>query len=277
MAPSFEPANAALSKRLLDQHDVVIDAFGGKLLLFPFDQSASDLKVLESGCADGHWLQHLSTLTPSLPSATYVGTDINDSFFPKSHPQNFTFTKHNVADRWPSSEHAKYDIVHQRLSLPGAAPHAPLRTAVKNLFDLVKPGGWIQLVEAEQLGPNSGPVFEQFLDLVKLVFDTTGAGWKYAQEMKGWLEEAGAVDVQEVSVDMAFGAAHTDAVLAEKGATCTAGAIAGLVMHAKMMGLKTGLSDEELDSMADRLLVELREKGANYPLRAAWGRKKEKA
>jgi hypothetical protein len=118
------------------------------------------------------------------------------------------------------------------LSLPGAAPGS-LAQAVKNLFELVKPGGWIQLVEAEQIGPDSGPVFAQFLDLVKLVFDTTGAGWKYAGEMRKWVEDAGAVDIEELSVDMAFGAAHKDEVLAERGATCTAGAIAGLVMHAK--------------------------------------------
>lgn len=143
-----------------------------------------------------------------------------------------------MAEPWQSSEHYKYDIVHQRLSLPGAAPHASLLTAVKNMFDLVKPGGWIQLVEAEQVGPDSGPVFEQFLDLVKLVFNTTGAGWTYAQDLKGWLEEAGAVDVQEVSVDMAFGAAHPNPVLAEKGATCTAEAISGLVLHAKSKWLE---------------------------------------
>jgi hypothetical protein len=41
------------------------------------------------------------------------------------------------------------------------------------------------------------------------------------------------------------------------------------------MKLQTGLSDDDLDTMADRLLVELREKGAHYPLRAVWGRKKE--
>ncbi len=167
---------------------------------------------------------------------------------------------------------------------------APLKQAVQNLFALVKPGGWIQLVEAEQTGPNSGPVFAQFLDLVKLVFETTGAGSTYAGNLRRWVEEAGAIDVGEVAVDMAFGAAHQEKALAEKGATCTAGAVAGLVIHAKgelcleqvigtmltgriAMQLKTTLSNEELDTLADRLLVELREVGAHYPLRAVWGRK----
>jgi hypothetical protein len=234
-------------------------------------------------------LKAISAKSPNPDSNTYVGTDINTRFFPTGHPSSFQFYQHNVAEPWPESEHNKYDIVYQRLSLPGAAPES-LAKAVKNLFDLVKPGGWIQLVEAEQLGPDSGPVFEQFLDLVKLVFDTTGAGWKYAFAMREWVTAAGAEEIGETSVDMAFGAAHKNQELAEKGATCTAGAIGGLAMHVKseshdppysfpancatVMGLKTGLADEVLDSMADRLLVELRETGAHYPLRAVWGRKK---
>jgi hypothetical protein len=65
MTDEFEPANPALSKRLLDQHDVVIDAFGGQLLLFPFDLSKSSLKVLESGCADGKPTVHRTALLTS--------------------------------------------------------------------------------------------------------------------------------------------------------------------------------------------------------------------
>jgi hypothetical protein len=179
----------------------------------------------------GHWLKALSDKCPNPSANTFVGTDLNPKFFPKEHPAHFQFHTHNMVEPWPEKDHNRYDIVHQRLSLPGAARSMP--QAVKNLFDLVKPGGYIQLVEAEQIGPDSGPVFAEFLELVRLVFDTTGAGWKYAGELRKWVEEAGAIDIHEVSVDMAFGAAHKDEVLAEKGATCTAGAIAGLVMHAK--------------------------------------------
>jgi len=180
----------------------------------------------------GHWLQQLASFSPHPSTNEYVGTDINPNFFPVSHPAEFQFYKHNVAHPWPTDLHSQYDIVHQRLSLPGAAPGS-LSESIKNLYDLVKIGGWIQLVEAEQTGPDSGPVFGQFLDLVKQVFDTSGAGWKYASQMKTWLQEAGAVDIHEVTVDMTFGAANGDEVLAEKGATCTSGAVAGLVMHAR--------------------------------------------
>lgn len=53
MSDDFVPADGAPSQRLLDQHDLVIDALGGSLLLFPFDLSRGGLQILESGCADG--------------------------------------------------------------------------------------------------------------------------------------------------------------------------------------------------------------------------------
>ena len=49
----FEHADPITSRRLLDQHDVVINACGDKLLQFPFDFTKPNLKILESGTADG--------------------------------------------------------------------------------------------------------------------------------------------------------------------------------------------------------------------------------
>ncbi|TVY27399.1 Methyltransferase [Lachnellula hyalina] len=272
-ASDHVPTDVPTSKRLLDQHTVVIQALGGSLVLAPIDLSKSNLKILDSATADGHWLHELATSHATSHGNRYIGTDINTGFFPKSHGPQYQFYKHNMANAWPLEEHSTFDLVHQRLSLPGAAP-ASLSQAVQNLFALVKPGGWIQLVEAEQVAPDSGPVFLEFLELVRAVFDTTGAGWKYAGEMRGWLETAGAVDIEEISVDMALGATNKNRELIEIGASSTAGAMTGLIMHAKAMGLKTALTEESLNTLPERLYTELIETGAHYPLRAVWGRKK---
>jgi hypothetical protein len=41
-----------------------------------------------------------------------------------------------------------------------------------------------------------------------------------------------------------------------------------------VMKLKSRFTEDQLDSMADRLLTELRGTGAHYPLRAVWARKR---
>ncbi|KAJ8069780.1 hypothetical protein OCU04_000196 [Sclerotinia nivalis] len=271
---AFECADPATSQRLINQHNVVINALGGKLVLAPIDLTQPNLRILDSATADGHWLQQLREHCGSSKNNTYVGTDINSKILPTSFPPEFDFYLHNFGTPWPLATHASFDLVHQRLSLPGAAPHS-LPQAVRNLFELVKPGGWIQLVEAEQIAPNSGPVFLEFLELVRQVFEGTGAGWKYAEHLRQWLEEAGAVDIQEISVDMVLGASNEKNELVEMGASSTAGAMSGLVMHAKAMNLDTKLSNEQLDTLGDRLYAELVQTGAHYPLRSVWGRKKQ--
>ena len=157
--------------------------------------------------------------------------------FPRSLPPDTKFEVQNIAHEWPADLHGTFDLVHQRLTLPGAAPASPLPRALGRLFALVKPGGWIQLVEAEQEGgggpEGAGPVFHEFLELVRGLFDATGAGWHYARDMRGWLEAEGAVDVDECVVDLAFGAKNPDSELASISASSTAKAMDGLVRHAK--------------------------------------------
>ncbi|KAF2259670.1 S-adenosyl-L-methionine-dependent methyltransferase [Lojkania enalia] len=270
----FVPADDAEAERLWMQHIVLIDALDNRIVCPPLDLTVPGLKILESGTADGHWLRHLRSCIPNPERNTYIGTDLNPRLFPTSVPKDCQFCIHNISEPWPEKEHRMFDLVHQRLTLPGGAP-TPLQQIVRQLFDLVKPGGWIQLVEAEQIGLESGPVFDEFLDLVRAVFDKTGAGWHYAERMKGWLEEAGAVDLDEVTVKMAFGKKNQKEELNEGSARITAQAMKGLVMHAKMMkDLKTNLNVEQLDTLEERLLKELTELGAYYPIRIVWGRKK---
>jgi hypothetical protein len=164
---------------------------------------------------------------------TYIGTDITTAFFPSNLPSNITLYEQSISKPWPTSWHSSFDLVHQRLTLPGAGTF-PLSQVVRNLVELVKPGGWIQLVEAEQIiAEDDGPVMKGFLNLIRSVFEYTGAGWTYARELEGWLRDAGCTDVQTKMVEKYLGAKHPDPVLAEKGVNTCRNAAAGLCSHAK--------------------------------------------
>ncbi|KAI0471151.1 hypothetical protein F4859DRAFT_522428 [Xylaria cf. heliscus] len=201
----FLPVNLAEAERLMAQHLVLIDALDGRIVLPRIDLEQPGLKILDSGTADGfsgHWISELRKTLPSPDIHTYVGTDINPSLFPKTLPPDTSFC----------------------------------------LFALLKPAGWIQLVEAEQEGPESGPVFQEFLDLVRGLFTATGAGWHYAKEIRQWLEEAGAVDVDEYVVDMAFGAKNPDKYLAEISAVPTPDLVDTLIVGGGPAGLTSAVT-----------------------------------
>ena len=67
-----------------------------------------------------------------------------------------------------------FDLVHQRFVLASAA--AKGREAVLGLCSLVKPGGWIQLVEMTSLvGEDDGPAVHQLIELVNQMHLKIGA------------------------------------------------------------------------------------------------------
>lgn len=51
-----------------------------------------------------------------------------------------------MTEPWRITWQGAFDLVHSRMALPGIGLF-PIEDVVKNLVALVKPGGWIQLVE----------------------------------------------------------------------------------------------------------------------------------
>lgn len=122
--------------------------------------------------------------------------------------------------------------MHQRLALVGTG--AAVQTAVARLAELVRPGGWIQLIEAENvIDENDGPAMHDFLKLMKDIFTTMGANVKLAGQLHGWLEALGFRDVHERLVNVYMGARNTNPQLAQQGVRSTSIAAGGLVDFAK--------------------------------------------
>lgn len=70
----------------------------------------------------------------------------------------------------PTTYHNKFDLVHQRLGLAGAAGGAGDK-AIARVIEQVKPGGYVQLVEAEMtIDEDDGPAAKDFLAVMKGVF-----------------------------------------------------------------------------------------------------------
>jgi len=81
-----------------------------------------------------------------------------------------------------------------------------VQDVVANLVGLVKPGGWIELVEPDVGGPkDSGPALRE-------IFTLGGMGGNFALKMRGWLEAAGLEAVEQRFVDCPAGARNARAL-----------------------------------------------------------------
>ncbi|OKL57734.1 hypothetical protein UA08_07234 [Talaromyces atroroseus] len=171
----------AAASRLRAQHNVSKAALGG-LVLAPIDLKTPRLRILDCGTADGYWLYDLSKEVDS--SSTLVGTDI--ASFPSNSfvmPDNMTLFIQSYKDSWPASWQSSFDIVHMRFCVAGLADPAEAEMAVDRLINLVKPGGWIQLVDSTLLTGDivdddkpSAKLFKSMAHMLKHRGQDTNAG-----------------------------------------------------------------------------------------------------
>lgn len=76
-----------------------------------------------------------------------VGTDITDYDTDISLPENIKLLRQNIFDEWPAEMEGYFDLVNQRAVLAHARSFENAVAITQRLTKLVKPGGWIQLVD----------------------------------------------------------------------------------------------------------------------------------
>lgn len=184
--------------RIKEQHDLTKAAMDGRLVLAPVDAMRGTLRFLDSATGDGTWLVDV---TAEYPSAILVGADVNPAHFARlpNLPPNLSFTNQSVLDDWPAAFASSFDLVHQRFLLAMFTPDVSAGV-VARLLRLAKPGGFVQLVEAETMRFDAGPGHDAFGRLnvfIERALENNGMNPRPAESLVTWLCEAGAVDVQE--------------------------------------------------------------------------------
>ncbi|XP_006458605.1 hypothetical protein AGABI2DRAFT_176878 [Agaricus bisporus var. bisporus H97] len=187
------PHDTEESSRLLMQHNLFLRAFDNKVLHAPVELKDDDW-VLEGATGTGIWLQDLAKETSTKPH--YIGIDIESNFFPQAStlPSNITFEIQSVLDL-PKDWTNKFTLVHQRLLIAG------LRTQdweqdIKELYRVVKPGGWVQLFELKIW--TSGPALAKHWDLLCKFSHDVGIMYRdLTTKLPEFLKQSGFVDIHE--------------------------------------------------------------------------------
>jgi hypothetical protein len=153
------------------------------------------------------WIRDLqASIAPLDSQHNFTGTDIEASYFPKDTPTNTSYQLQNITKPWPVDWNAKFDLVHQRLALMVPGNEENTVEALRAYVDLLKPGGWIQLVEVRQWNKESdGQAFKDLSVCLSDMIKTIGASLEHIDKAKGWLQELGLVDTQEQTVEANYG------------------------------------------------------------------------
>ncbi|KAF1993581.1 hypothetical protein P154DRAFT_588988 [Amniculicola lignicola CBS 123094] len=226
--------------------DFVKYATDGGLVFAPIDSTSSNLAVLDSATGDGHWLGDLARKLKI--GAKLVGADIASQNFiePEQLPANISLIEDNILDPWPVQYQEHFDLVHQRLVLM-VCDDGKSVTAIQDLFATVKPGGWIQLHDGDMDTIEDGEG-HRAMEKLRTILRSPGP------KLKGWLEDAGAHDVQEKVLTTKCGKKSENYEQGEQTPNFL-------------------FSMEEMAELTFDLARELREAGNSYHTYVVWGRK----
>ncbi|OTB02493.1 hypothetical protein M426DRAFT_322586 [Hypoxylon sp. CI-4A] len=276
--PDYNISSAEEENRRLEQGTEVVRTYmDGKVFLAPVDTTRSGLKVLDSAASNGYWLSQFQAALQDPGSATLIGTDIQDRFPDPPRP-GVAMRIQDINAPWPAEWKGTFDFAHQTLVLFQAGPG--LREVLTAFAELVKPGGWIELMEPNYTAPEieieHGPAHTQFLDMLGELWALRNTQSDFAAGLEAILRDAGFVDVKSVLLPVGFGAAHRDPELREVSVESIMGGAKNMELAGKMIpgGLKC-ISKEDFDTWPARFEEELRSRGATMPMRVVYGRKPE--
>lgn len=174
--PYVLPRHPTEVDRLDVQHYALREVFGAHYLA-PVERPA---RVLDVGAGTGQWGYDLCR---ELPGALVVGFDL---VAPKpGEPPGYRSIRGNLLQGLPFAD-GGFDFVHQRLMLL-SVPVGTWNQVVEELVRVLRPGGWLELVEGNTRTDSPGPATERLTELLNQLarstgVDSTGVSFRDLQE-----------------------------------------------------------------------------------------------
>ncbi|CAG8524852.1 16207_t:CDS:2 [Funneliformis caledonium] len=130
---------------------------------------SGDFKVLDAGCGPGTWLLEMSTLHPSVK---FFGVDIVTVFPSEIKPTNLDFQKCDINQGLPFKDDY-FDFVRMSL-IATSLKEDQWNDVVRELVRVLKPNGYLEIVEKDLKAYNQGPYFKFLTDKLLGFIESTG-------------------------------------------------------------------------------------------------------
>ncbi|RUS22543.1 S-adenosyl-L-methionine-dependent methyltransferase [Endogone sp. FLAS-F59071] len=227
-----------LSKHRLSCHKL---AFNGNLVVPIEDRlKGNGGKVLDVGCGPGIWALEMAH---DFDNVDVYAIDIVDTYPKDIKPPNVHFSIANVLEGLPFPDNY-FDLVQVRTFVV-ALRATEWPTAVKEVYRVVKPGGYVQFVELEdlyyRLAGESLKFFDQMIDILK----NAGFDPLIAKKIGALLKMQGFVNIKTPRVSLPVGPWK--------------GEIGKMMMDdlVKMLAPVLGLSDAEYEKRIRKLFDDM--------------------
>ncbi|KAI8974692.1 S-adenosyl-L-methionine-dependent methyltransferase [Pilobolus umbonatus] len=176
--------------RLYHQHNLIRYVFQGNFHAPVHEKLEEGITVLDSGCGPAVWTKEMAE---TYPNSTFHGIDISFLNTEEENRPNLTLQICNAAKDVPFEDDS-FDYIHQRL-LVFALTKDLWEGALKNHFRILKPGGYIELVETNTNCFQMGPEMTQMQSALCNVMNKRNMVPDAGSHIQSMLEEAGFVNI----------------------------------------------------------------------------------
>ncbi|KAF9167824.1 hypothetical protein DFQ26_003018 [Actinomortierella ambigua] len=197
-APYMLPNDMTEADRLDAQHYLVRYVFKGNYNV-KLDPKAK-LNILDVATGTAVWALEMSH---EFPNSQIYGVDISPIFPSEIKPANCHFQLCNILDGLPFEDNY-FDFVYQRLLVYALSP-SQRKQVYAELLRVLKPGGYLQLVESDGVVYNGGPQMELINRLSLETPMRHGVDPRVVQTMRSGLKHAGYANVNSFHIALPVG------------------------------------------------------------------------
>jgi ubiquinone/menaquinone biosynthesis C-methylase UbiE len=117
-------------------------------------------------CGAATWLLEMAT---EYPACSFTGIDISPMFPTEIKPRNVQFMQRNAVEGLPFPDET-FDFVFMRIMYLSFTKEQ-WENVVRELSRVLKPGGWIELMECNQYLTNMGPLAKKYVRKGKVDYE----------------------------------------------------------------------------------------------------------
>ncbi|KAG0166429.1 hypothetical protein DFQ29_000976 [Apophysomyces sp. BC1021] len=214
----------------------------------------SPMVIVDSGTGNGIWALETAS---QFGRAQVLGMDIRPPPEQQGGPKNLRYVEANVMETWPMADNA-VDFIFQRNM--GQVIHQDMWPKVlKEMFRVLKPGGYIELVESDLWHHNAGPVQQAFDAFFQEQCKELCLDFTFTETLPEKIEQAGFSTLDHRSLDIPVGEWPQESELKQFGFINKETQKAFLRNRKYFYVSKWGISVEEYDLAVQELLDEFDE------------------
>ncbi|GBC14186.2 S-adenosyl-L-methionine-dependent methyltransferase [Rhizophagus irregularis DAOM 181602=DAOM 197198] len=151
------------------------------------------LMILDVGSGTGTWTCDMST---DFPLNLYFGVEILP-IFPHEKPRNIVFLINDILEGLPFRSNS-FDYIHLRFMSLSLKPDVWQDKLINELARVLRPGGYLEIMENEITVSNRGPNVQEFFDRVHEELRSEGYNPTIIKLMKEFLINSGSFKNEDI-------------------------------------------------------------------------------